>query len=139
MRVYLNKQSRVSRPSSFERGSAPAEFVLVSTVLVALVLGIIHVSLVAHTKSILQASAWEGARYASYYDTSDMDGAALTQRLIREALGSEHRASLSVEHVDIAGQAGVSFTLESAVPTVGWWSPGGEIVVEAAIPYEQPR
>lgn len=125
--------------SSGHRGSAPAEFVLVSTVLVALVLGIIHISLVAHTRTILQASAWEGARYASYYDTSDLEGVALTQRLIREALGSEHRASVSVRHVDIAGQEGVSFTLESSVPAVGLWSPGGEIVVEAAVPYEQPR
>jgi len=113
--------------------------VLVSTVLVVLVLGIIHISLVAHTRTILQASAWEGARYARYYETSDRDGAALTQRLLREALGSEHRASLSVRHVDIAGQEGVSFTLESSVPAVGVWSPGGEIVVEAAVPYEQPR
>ena len=112
---------------------------LVSTVLVVLVLGIIHISLVAHTRTILQASAWEGARFASYYDTSDREGAALTQRLLREALGSDHRASLSVRHVDIAGQEGVSFTLESSVPAVGVWSPGGEIVVEAAVPYEQPR
>ena len=129
----------MSRRFSLDRGSAPAEFVLVSAEFVALVLGIIHVSLVAHTRTILQASAWEGARYASYYDTSDSEGAALTQRLIREALGSDHRASLSVRHVDIAGQEGVSFTLESSVPAIGLWSPSREIVVEAAVPYEQPR
>jgi Flp pilus assembly protein TadG len=137
--AYLNKQFRVSRRSSGDRGSAPAEFVLVSALLVALVLAIIHVSLVAHTRTILQASAWEGARYASYYDTNDHDGAMLTERLIREALGDGHEATLSVRHVDVAGQAGVSVTVESLVPQVGLWSPGGQIVVEAAVPYEQPR
>ncbi len=129
----------MSRRSSGDRGSAPAEFVLVSALLVALVLAIIHVSLVAHTRTILQASAWEGARYASYYDTNDHDGAMLTERLIREALGDGHEATLSVRHVDVAGQAGVSVTVESLVPQVGLWSPGGQIVVEAAVPYEQPR
>jgi Flp pilus assembly protein TadG len=137
--AYLNKRYRVLPPFRSNRGSAPAEFVLVSTVLVALVLGIIHASLVAHTRTILQASAWEGARYASYYDTNDHDGVMLTERLIREALGDGHEATLSVRHVDVAGQAGVSVTVESLVPQVGLWSPGGQILVEAAVPYEQPR
>ena len=136
---YLSKPFPVLPRSSCARGNAPAEFVMVSAVLVALVLGIIHVSLVAHTRTILHASAWEGARYASYYGTTDRDGAELTERLIREALGVSHHSSLSVLHVDVAGQPGVSFTVESRVPQVGLWSPGGEIVVEAAIPYEQPR
>jgi Flp pilus assembly protein TadG len=111
----------------------------VSAVLIALVLGIIHVSLVAHTRTILQASAWEGARYASYYGTSDRDGAVLAGRLIREALGSDHPSSLTVQHVDVAGQAGVKVIVESTIPQLGLWSPGSEIVVEAATPYEQPR
>lgn len=122
-----------------QRGSAPAEFVLVSVLLVALALAIIHVSLVAHTRAILQASAWEGARYASYFATADSEGVALTDSLIRQALGDNSAHSISVNHTEVGGQPGLTITVESGIPHTGLWSFGAAIDVSASVAYEQPR
>ena len=48
------------------RGNAPAEFVLVGALLIALSIATLHISLIVHVHSVPQASAWEGARHASY-------------------------------------------------------------------------
>lgn len=88
-----------------ERGSAPAEFVLVAGLLVALSLGVIQLSLITHVRQVLTASAWEGARHASYSNTTLADGRALTRRLIIEGLGPSYVEQVSVRTVAASGPA----------------------------------
>jgi Flp pilus assembly protein TadG len=120
------------------RGNAPAEFVLVGALLTALALAVVHVSLVIHVRHVLQASAWEGARYASYYSTTVADGQALARQLITEGLSSTYAESVTATAVTVGGLPGVRVVVSAPIPTVGMWSLGGDIRVEAAVPFEQP-
>jgi len=135
---YLTKQLVVSRRFDSRRGNAPAEFVLVGALLVALALAVIHAALVIHVRHILHASAWEGARYASYYGTTLGDGQALTIRLINEALSESYSLDVSVTEASVAGAPGVHVHVRAPVPTLGLWALGGDLSVEAALPLEQP-
>ena len=128
----------MSRRSDSERGSAAAEFVLVSALLVALALALVHVSLVIHVRHVLQASAWEGARWASYYGNTPADGARLTQDLITEGLSAGYASDVRVQTTSMGGRPGVQISVVAPVPSVGLWSPGGELRVRAALPRETP-
>jgi len=128
----------VSPRSEGVRGNAPAEFVLVGTLLTALALGVIHVALVIHVRHILHASAWEGARYASYYGTTFAEGRALTVDLISEALSDSYAQAVSVRSSNVGNQPAVTVQVRAPIPTVGLWSLGGEMSVQAAVPLEAP-
>lgn len=109
-----------------------------SGLLVALVLGLIHASLVIHVRHVLQASAWEGARLASYYDTAPSEGAALATALVRDAIGQTYSQDIRIREQLVGGQPGVVVTIVAPVPTVGLWSIGGEMRVDAAAAVERP-
>lgn len=126
-------------PADRHRGSAPVEFVLVSSLLVAVVLALIQLSVVVHVRHTLIASAQEGARWASYYDTRVSEGAALTRRLIGEGLSPAYAADVKVTPGTIAGQPGVRVTVAAPLPTIGMWSGGGSLRVWADAPLERPK
>ena len=69
-----------------ERGSAPAEFVLVSALLVALVLASMQVLLVGYVKQSLSSAATEGARWAALVDVEPEEAVVLTRELIVASL-----------------------------------------------------
>ena len=121
-----------------QRGNAPAEFVLVSALLVALAVGVIHTTLIIHVRHILQASAWEGARLASYYDTTSADGISLTRGLISDSLNPRYATDVRAQSGVIDGQPAITIIVAAPVPTLGLWSLGGEIRVEARAALEQP-
>ena len=137
-RGFLTKQLAVSLLFDLRRGNAPAEFVLVSALLAALALAVIHVALVIHVRHILQASAWEGARYASYYGTTHAQGHALTVDLISEGLSEVYAQAVSVTSTTVGGEPGVQVRVSAPIPALGLWSFGGDVSVTATVPYEQP-
>ena len=126
------------RSKTGQRGSAPAEFVMVAGLLVALSLAVIQLSLIVHVRQVLTSSAWEGARHASYYNTTLSEGRALTRQLIIEGLGSRYADNVSARTIIVAGQPGAEVVVEAAFPALGLWSPGGLLRVRAAVPYEIP-
>jgi Flp pilus assembly protein TadG len=121
-----------------DRGSAPVEFVLVSSLLVAVVLSLIQLSVVVHVRHALIASAQEGARWASYYDTQISEGVALTKRLISEGLSAGYAQNVTATPGTVAGQPGVRIIVTSPLPTIGLWSGGGSLRVWADAPLERP-
>jgi Flp pilus assembly protein TadG len=121
-----------------DRGNAPAEFVLVGALLVALTIAVLQLSLIVHVRLVLQASAWEGARHASYYNTTLSDGLALTRHLIRQGVGERYSENVTALSTTVAGRPGVELRVEAPFPALGLWSPAGELSVKAAVPYEIP-
>ena len=111
---------------------------MTSALLVALALGVIHASLVVHVRHVLQASAWEGARVASYWGARPEDGVELTTQLIAAALSANYADDVAWEYVAVAGAPGVQIQVRSPIPTLGLWSLGGEMRVVAAVPLERP-
>ena len=115
------------------------EFVLVSSLLVAVVLALIQLSVVVHVRHTLIASAQEGARWASYYDTQVFEGVGLARRLISEGLSPGYAESVSVTPGSVAGQPGVRVIVTAPLPTIGLWSGGGSLRVWADAPLERPQ
>ena len=79
-----------------ERGNAPAEFVLVSALLVSLVLGLLQVLFVGYARHALTAAASEGARQASLPDVSGEQALALTRALITQSLSETYASEVSL-------------------------------------------
>ena len=121
-----------------QRGSAPAEFVLVAGLLVAMSLGVLQLALISHVRQVLTSSAWEGARHASYYNTALAEGSALTRQLITQGLGPAYAESVTIRSVEVGGRPGAEVSVETPFPAFGLWSPGGLLRVRAAVPYEIP-
>jgi TadE-like protein len=112
----------VSRPRS-ERGSAVADFVLVSVVLVPLFFAVLQLALIWHVKSTLTAAASEGAGFGASYQHTPAQGAARTRAVIEETFGSDFRDVVSARATRVAGQRGVEVDVVARVPVLAFWGP----------------
>lgn len=79
-----------------DAGAAVVEFLLVSILLIALLMGVVQVGVYLHVRNVVAASAAEGARYAANADVDDPAvGAQTAHRLIASALGSRVSKGIS--------------------------------------------
>lgn len=102
-----------------ERGAAVAEFTLVSTLLVTLVLAIAQVGMAIHVRNTVVACAAEGARLAANADRDLEDGAALTRRLIADALSPAMAGEVTARHVPSPAGRDVQVQVRTTLPLVG--------------------
>ncbi|HET6743078.1 MAG TPA: TadE/TadG family type IV pilus assembly protein [Kribbella sp.] len=107
-----------------ERGSAVVDFVLVSTILVPLFLGILQVGLFLYVRNTVTAAASEGAHYAAVLNRAPADGASRTRDLIDGVVTQGLIDSVSAEATDIDGQPGVEVSVKAHMPPLGLWGPG---------------
>jgi len=117
-----------------ERGSAPAEFVLVSALLVALVLGVVQVALLAHVRHTLTMAAAEGARYAALIDATGPAAIAHTRALIDQSLSPAYSRNIDIARSGELGIPTVRISIVAPFPALGLWSVGGEMRVSAHAP-----
>ena len=113
-----------------ERGSAVVDFVLVSTILVPLFLGILQVGLFLYVRTTVTAAASEGAHYAAVLNREPADGAARTRELVNGVVTDGLIDSVSAEETDIDGQPGVEVSVQAHMPPLGLWGPGISFTVE---------
>nr|WP_281286474.1 TadE family protein [Agromyces intestinalis] len=102
-----------------ERGSAVAEFVLVSILLTTLALAVVQLALALHVRNTLLDAAAEGARYAAISGTTDVEGAERTRDLIATALGDAYGQHINVDRSDRDGVPTVAITVRATLPVVG--------------------
>ncbi len=119
-----------------ERGSAPAEFVLVGALLVTMVLALMQVILLAHVRHTLTSAAAEGARQAGLMDISPQQALAHTQELITVALSESYAADISLSRSLELGVPTAVVTITAPFPALGLWSVGGVMRVSAHAPLE---
>ncbi|NUR94377.1 MAG: pilus assembly protein [Kribbellaceae bacterium] len=113
-----------------ERGSAVVDFVLVSTILVPLFLGILQVGLFLYVRNTVTAAASEGAHYAAVLNRAPADGATRTRELINGVVTDNLIDSVSGDATDIDGQPGVVVSVHAHMPPLGLWGPGISFTVE---------
>lgn len=91
---------------------------MVTGLLVFLFAGVFQLGLVLHVRTVLTASAQEGARFAANADQSPAAGAEVTRRAIRDALGTGVAARMTVtpEPGQAAGAPVVVMRVRGAVP-----------------------
>jgi Flp pilus assembly protein TadG len=102
-----------------DRGSAPAEFVMVAGLLTLLVLSVIQLGLVLLVRNTVLDAAAEGARFGALADNGLADGAARTAELIGSALGPSYATDVSVGTVDYLGHPAVEVTVRAPLPLIG--------------------
>lgn len=112
-----------------QRGSAVAEFVMVSALLIAVFLGILQLTFALHVRNTLMDAAAAGARYGTLADRGPGDGVRRTQDLIRGALSDRFAANVHATTVSVGGTPGVRITVRAAVPVFGMVPFVGEFLV----------
>ena len=122
-----------------ERGNAPAEFVLVSALLVALVLGVMQVILVGYVRHTVTSAAAEGARQAALVDVNASEAISLTKDLISTSLSPEHARQVSLTPSMERGYSTTVVTVVTPYPALGLWSIGGTLTISAHAPAEYAR
>ena len=66
-------------------GAAVVEFVLISGLLLLLVVGVVQLALVLHTRNVLSADAAEGARHGANLGRAESSGGPYAQELMRRS------------------------------------------------------
>lgn len=113
------RAARTRRALADERGSAPAEFVMVSALLLALLLAVLQLGLALHVRNTVTDAASEGARFAALADGSPSDGAERTRELIGTALGPTYAEDVTVVEGEHLGVPSVEVTVRAALPLFG--------------------
>lgn len=117
-----------------ETGSAPAEFVMVSALLVLLALGVLQLGLALHVRNTLVDAASEGARFGALADNSPVDGADRARDLITAALGPQYAQDVSTSTSSYLGVPALVVTVRAPLPLVGLLGPTAlEVAGHAAV------
>jgi len=102
-----------------DRGSAPAEFVMVGTLLTVLTLSVMQLGLALHIRNTTIDAAAEGARYAALAGNSLADGTLRTRDLITTALGADYASDVSATYAEFAGYRATAITVRTPLPLIG--------------------
>ena len=115
------------RPSQavprIDREAAVVDFVLVSSLVLALFLVVLQVGIVLHVRNVLVAAAQDGARHDADADVVDLDeGRVVAEKVVASSLSARAATAITVrtpELIDVgAGQSAVEVTIDAAVPLV---------------------
>jgi Flp pilus assembly protein TadG len=102
-----------------ERGSAPAEFVMVGALLTILTLSVLQLGLALHVRNTVLDAAAEGARYGALADNTEADAAARTRDLITTAIGAGYARDVTVGRSDYHGHPALEVTVRTPLPLIG--------------------
>lgn len=119
-----------------DEGSAVVEFVFVSMMLLALVLGVLQLALILHVKNTVQDAASEGARWAALADSSPAAGMLRTKELITSSVGAAYSQNVSVTTTTWLGVPAVAVTVRAPLPVLGLWGPVPGLEVTGHAPRE---
>jgi hypothetical protein len=112
-----------------EHGSAAVEFLLVSVLVLALLLGVVQVALAVHVRSLAIDAAAEGARVAARADRGPADGVARTRALLAGALTGDYARDVTAGRTTVDGIVVTEVTVRTPLPVVGLLGPGGTLTV----------
>ena len=106
-------------PKHDDAGSAVAEFVMVSGLLIAVFLGVLQLTLALHVRNTLLDAAATGARYGTLADRGPADGVARTQEIISGALNSSYAENVQGTSTTIGGRPALVITVRAGIPLIG--------------------
>lgn len=117
--VHAGKFACFRRRTTDDTGSAVAEFVMVSTLLIVLGLSIIQLALVLHVRNTLTDAASHGARYGALANRSAHDGAERARTLITQSLHGGFADDVNASTTSLGEHQLVSVTVRTQVPLLG--------------------
>jgi len=104
-------------------GSAIAEFVMVTALLLLLGLGVFQLAFALHVRVTLIDCAAEGARVAAGIGSDLELGKQRAKTLIAGALNPDYAADVTAEKVQIEGIDLVRVTVNAPLPLIGLFGP----------------
>lgn len=119
-----------------ERGSAPAEFVMVAALLTVLTLSVLQLGLALHVRNTVLDAASEGARYGSLADNNVADGVQRTRDLIGTAIGAGYATDVSASVESWRGSEAAIITVRAPLPVFGLIGFDGGLEVSGHAPLE---
>jgi hypothetical protein len=122
-----------------ERGSAPAEFVMVGALLTLLVLSVLQLALALHVRNTVTDAAAEGARYAALAGAGLDDGAARTRSLLATALGPGYPVEVTAGTADWQGIPVAEVRVAAPLPVLGLLGLERGLEVAGHAPMEDPE
>ncbi len=102
-----------------ERGSATAEFALVSGLLAVLTLSVLQLGLALHVRNTALDAAAEGARVAALADSGLGEGERRTRDLLVAALSPGYARQVTAAYRDLTGTRAVEITVVIPLPVLG--------------------
>jgi Flp pilus assembly protein TadG len=121
-----------------EDGSAIAEFVMVTALLLVVALAVFQLGLALYVRNTLISAASEGARYGARADASPSDGIARTSALITSSISASFAENVSAAARTTAGGVRVvEVTVSAPLPVIGPLGPSGVLTVSGRAFSEQ--
>lgn len=112
-----------------ERGSAVADFVMVSGLVVFLFMAVFQLGLVLHIRNTLISCASEGARLGARADAEPGMGAVRARELIEASLSDDYADDVSVRTATVGGVQVVEVRVRTPFPVIGLLGPDGQLDV----------
>lgn len=112
-----------------DRGSAVAEFAMVSVLVVMLFMAAFQLGFALHVRNTLIAHAAEGARYGARADSSPGQGAARTRQLIDTSLSHRFARNVTASRSVEGGVEIVRVRVVAPMPVFGPFGPSNQITV----------
>ncbi|HPT94823.1 MAG TPA: pilus assembly protein [Microbacteriaceae bacterium] len=128
--------SRLSRLLRDERGSSPAEFVMVGVLLTALTLGVLQFGFAVYVRNVVHDAAVEGAYYGALADRTPEEGAERTRTIIARTVGAEFAQSVTGQAIDELGYPTVRVDVAATIPIAGLWGVPAALRVSGEAPKE---
>lgn len=112
-----------------ERGSAIAEFVMVTGLVVFLFMAVFQLGLVLHIRNTLISCASEGARLGARADAQPGMGAVRARELITASLADDYAENVTVGTGAVGGVQVVEVRVRAPFPVIGLLGPDGRLDV----------
>lgn len=130
MRRWRDLQLRSVVQLRRDEGSAIAEFVMVSVLVLVLGMGVFQLALVLYVRNSLISSASEGARLGARADSSLGEGVGRTTDLINRGLSPAYARGVTAQlGTTAAGVQVVEVSVTAPMPVIGLLGPSGSMTV----------
>lgn len=119
MRSTASAATRVFARWRSERGSAPAEWALVASLLTLVFLTVLQLGFAMYVRTVATDAAAEGARYAGLVGADLAAGEARARDVLERSLTPEYAEQVSAHYTDYLGVPAVEVVVVAPLPLVG--------------------
>lgn len=114
-----------------EAGSAIAEFVMVSILVVFVAMSVLQLAMALYVRNAVIEAAAEGARYGARANSSPELGAQRTRSMVSEQLNASYAERVTATRKVIDGVRVVEITVSAPVPVIGLLGPSEAMTLSA--------
>ncbi|CAB4551318.1 unannotated protein [freshwater metagenome] len=114
---------------SKDRGSAVADFVLVTFPMLALFVGTVSICFASYARTVILDATIEGARFASLADQTTAAGIEKTKKLVKASLGSVLAVDVTASSVSLGSVESIRFVSSAEFD----FAPGSKILTVSSV------